>query len=62
MSDSFFVASVTTYALVGAFALISIFVVIWRLTTSWHRSLVGIAVVLVVALALSLGTPLLLLF
>ena len=59
MSDPFFVASVTTFALVGALGLVSIFVVIWRLTTSWQIA-IGLVVVLVVALVLSLDTPLLL--
>ena len=66
MSDLLVVAIITIGALVGAFGLVGVFVFIWRLTASWHRrryaAALGIAVMFVVALAWSLGKPLLLLF
>ena len=66
MSDLLVVAIITVGALVGAFGLIGVFVFIWRLTASWCRrryaGALSIAVMFVVALAWSLGKPLLLLF
>ena len=66
MNDPLGVAIITIGALVGAFGLVGVFVFVWRLTASWRRryytASLGIAVMLVVALAWSLSKPLLQVF